>query len=200
MNRLKCLLQEYEASWRFQDRNSFNHTHKTRSYLTENTTRRHYRDKPCQSQETDEQTMWVTSHANGFTTNGAKIDRWALYALTISYNRHDKICDNLLMRIKKVDVLVVTPLNDVGSLCRFFFLWRCGPTRAMAFSFMRFLDNTQRRITVGRTPLDEWSARRRDLYLTTHNTHNRHTPTPPVGFEPTISAGERPLGPACRYY
>ena len=29
-----------------------------------------------------------------------------------------------------------------------------------------FLDHTQRRSTVGRTPLDEWSARRRDLYLT----------------------------------
>ena len=55
-----------------------------------------------------------------------------------------------------------------------------------------FLDHTQRRITVGRTPLDERSARRRDLYLTTHNTHNRQTSMPPVGFEPTISAGERP--------
>ena len=32
----------------------------------------------------------------------------------------------------------------------------------------------------------------RDLYLTTHNTHNRHTSMPPVGFEPTISTGERP--------
>jgi len=72
------------------------------------------------------------------------------------------------------------------------FLWRCGPTRAMASSFMRFLDHTQRRITVGRTPLDEWSARRRDLYLTTHNIHNRQTSMPPVRFEPTISAGERP--------
>ena len=28
-----------------------------------------------------------------------------------------------------------------------------------------------RHTTVGRTPLDEWSARRRDLYLTTHSTH-----------------------------
>ena len=54
-----------------------------------------------------------------------------------------------------------------------------------------FLDHTQRRTTVGRTPLDEWSARRRDLYLTTHNTHNRQTSMPPVGFEITISAGER---------
>jgi hypothetical protein len=51
-----------------------------------------------------------------------------------------------------------------------------------------YLANT----TVGRTPLDEWSVRRRDLYLTTHNTHNRQTSMPSVGFEPTISAGERP--------
>jgi len=57
------------------------------------------------------------------------------------------------------------------------------------FSFLRFLDHTQRRIRVGRTPLDEWSVRRRDLYLTTHHNHNRQTSMPPVGFEPTISAG-----------
>jgi len=47
----------------------------------------------------------------------------------------------------------------------FFLLWRCDPTRVMASSFLRFLEHTQRRITVGRTPLDEWSARRRYLYL-----------------------------------
>jgi hypothetical protein len=46
-------------------------------------------------------------------------------------------------------------------------------SRAMASSFTRFLDHT-RRATIDRTPLDEWSARRRDLYLTTHNTHDRH--------------------------
>jgi len=62
----------------------------------------------------------------------------------------------------------------------------------MVSSFLRFLDHTQRRTTVGRIPLDEWSARRRDLYLTTHDTHNRQTSMPSVGFEPTISAGERP--------
>jgi hypothetical protein len=37
-----------------------------------------------------------------------------------------------------------------------------------------FLDHAQRRTTVGRIPLNEWSARRRDLYLTTHDTHNKH--------------------------
>ena len=73
-----------------------------------------------------------------------------------------------------------------------FFPWRCGPTRSMASSFLRFLDHTQPRITLGTTPLDERSARRRDFYLKTHNIHNRQICMPPVGFEPTISAGERP--------
>jgi len=63
--------------------------------------------------------------------------------------------------------------------------------RHNAFQFTNFLDHTQRRTTVGRTPLGEGSARRRDLYLTTHNTHNRQTVMPLAGFEPTIPAGER---------
>jgi hypothetical protein len=62
----------------------------------------------------------------------------------------------------------------------------------MGSSFLGFLDHTQWRTTVGRTPLDEWSARCRDLYLTAHNTRNRQTSMPPVELEPTISAGERP--------
>jgi hypothetical protein len=55
-----------------------------------------------------------------------------------------------------------------------------------------FLDHKQGRTTIGKTLLDEWSARRRDVYLTTHNTPNRQKSMPPVGFELTISAGERP--------
>ena len=58
--------------------------------------------------------------------------------------------------------------------------------------FLMFLEHTQRRTTVGRTPPDERSARRRDLYQTTHDTYNRQISMPPVGFEPKISAGERP--------
>jgi len=71
------------------------------------------------------------------------------------------------------------------------FLWRCSPALAIASSFTRFLDHTQRRTTVGRTPLDEWSARHRYLYLTPHNTHNRQTSLIQARFETTISAGER---------
>ena len=50
----------------------------------------------------------------------------------------------------------------------------------MEHQFLMFLDHTQRRTTVGRTLLDEWSARRRDPYLTTHDTHNRQISMPPV--------------------
>jgi hypothetical protein len=48
----------------------------------------------------------------------------------------------------------------------FFLFGATAPQWAMASSFTRFLDHTQRRTTVVRTPLDEWSARRRDLYQT----------------------------------
>ena len=73
----------------------------------------------------------------------------------------------------------------------------------MEHLFLMFLDHIWRRSTVVMTPLDEWSARRRDLYLTTHDTHNRQISMPPVEFEPTILAGERPhplnpeLNPIC---
>jgi hypothetical protein len=40
-----------------------------------------------------------------------------------------------------------------------------------------------RHTTLGKTPLDEWSARRRDLYLTTHNIHKRQISMPQAGFE-----------------
>jgi len=39
--------------------------------------------------------------------------------------------------------------------------------------------------TVGSSPLHEWSARRRDLYLTTHNTHKRH-PFPQRDLKPSL--------------
>ena len=47
------------------------------------------------------------------------------------------------------------------------------PQWAIASSFTRFLDHTQRRTTVGRTPLGEWSARQRPLPDNTH--HSQQT-------------------------
>ena len=51
------------------------------------------------------------------------------------------------------------------------------------------LSDTQ---TLGRTPLDEGSARHIDLYRTTHNIHKRQTSMPPPVFETAIPANERP--------
>ena len=49
-----------------------------------------------------------------------------------------------------------------------------------------------RHLILDRTPLDEWTARRRDFYLTTRKIHNRETFVPPAGFEPAIPTNARP--------
>ena len=65
-----------------------------------------------------------------------------------------------------------SPLRTFYVLC----FWRDSPQWVRASSLTRFLDHTQRRTTVGRTPLDEWSARCRDLYLTKYNTTTHPCP------------------------
>ena len=68
-----------------------------------------------------------------------------------------------------------------------------GPTassRQDPFHF-RGLTIALRHITLDKTPLDEWSARRRDFCLTTHDIHKRQISMPPVGFEPAISESEQ---------
>jgi hypothetical protein len=49
----------------------------------------------------------------------------------------------------------------------------CVPTGAMTSSFLRYLNYKEGRTTVGRTLLDEWSAHRKDLYLTAHSAYKR---------------------------
>jgi len=75
------------------------------------------------------------------------------------------------------------------QVCRFVCFWRDNPQWTTASSFTRFLNHT-RRTAVSRTPLDEWSARRRDLYLTTHNKH----PCPRLDSNPQSqqASGRRP--------
>jgi hypothetical protein len=49
---------------------------------------------------------------------------------------------------------------------------------------------------ISRTPLDEWSARLRDLYLTSHNIHKTQTFISTAGFEPSKrAAADRILRP-----
>jgi hypothetical protein len=72
------------------------------------------------------------------------------------------------------------------------FLWNFDPILGHGLSFRGFVNTLMGHTTLGRTPLDEWSARRRNLYLTTRNTHMKQTSMTPAGFEPAIPESERP--------
>ena len=72
-----------------------------------------------------------------------------------------------------------------------FFLWCFYPIPVHGLPLTGFAITPIWHTRIGRTPLDEWSARRSDLYLTTHDVHKRHIPMQPAGFEPTIPASER---------
>ena len=72
-----------------------------------------------------------------------------------------------------------------------FFTWLNTPTEPGPPHYPGFAI-TLSHTTVGKTPLDEGLARRRDLYPTTHNIHMRQTSMPLAGFEPTIPASVRP--------
>jgi len=86
-------------------------------------------------------------------------------------------------------LLLTTEHRNTHILTVFFFSRSSKPWWATATYFRGF--------TLCRTPLDEWLARRLDLYLTTHDTHNRQTdiharggtrtlnPSTPSGCRPT---------------
>ena len=58
--------------------------------------------------------------------------------------------------------------------------------------YLRGFTITLRHTTFGRTSLDEWSARIRDLYLTKHTTHKRQTSITLARYELAIPVSERP--------
>jgi len=59
------------------------------------------------------------------------------------------------------------------------------------FLISRFHDFAVTHVKLGMTPLDEWSARRRGLYLI-HNNQKRQPSVPPTGIKPTSPASEMP--------
>jgi hypothetical protein len=122
--------------------------------------------------------LWETpdcnNRANRTLVLNYKINRW----LTCLHSVGNAVCGPHVVQAELCVYLAI-------------FLENQGHIFHLAVSFLRFRDHTQGHTTVGRTPLDEWSARRRDLYLTTHNAHNRQTSMLPAGFEAAIPAGER---------
>jgi len=89
--------------------------------------------------------------------------------------------------INKLKLLIPPPLFGAAA--------QRGP---MASSCSRSLGHTQWRTAFGRAPLDEWSARIRDLYLTTRNTYNRHTSLPPRWYSNPQSQQRKAADPRLR--
>jgi hypothetical protein len=82
------------------------------------------------------------------------------------------------MRTLKVG-LIIQPPQRKKTLPTFFSNGSTAPWGPRSPQFSRLHYHTLfRHTTIGRTPLDEGPARRRDLYLTTHNTHKRQTSMP----------------------
>ena len=75
-----------------------------------------------------------------------------------------------------------------------FFFFYCGASTQFwgIGSPLRGFTVTIKHTTLGRTPLEEWSAKRRGLYLLTYNNYKIQTSMPPAGFEPKIPASKRP--------
>jgi hypothetical protein len=103
------------------------------------------------------------------------------------------ICNISLCNLWRYECFRGTCLSML-SVGYFFLLWHKRPPHPSGprpLHYRGFLI-TLRHNTLGRTPLDERSLRRTDLYLTTHNIHKRQTSMLPAGFEPIIPANERP--------
>jgi hypothetical protein len=70
-------------------------------------------------------------------------------------------------------------LHNITNVLSFFSNGSTAPWGPRPPHFSRLHDHTRfRHTTLGRTPLDEGPALRRDLYPTTHNTHKRQTSMP----------------------
>ena len=102
---------------------------------------------------------------------------------TSTYGRNENFLDGQIEIVKLAQNrntwgLSFTERNGIRNVHVVYVFYRMLLCLFLASSFTRFLDHTQRRTTVSRTPLDEWSARRSDLYLTTHTklTTDIHAP------------------------
>jgi hypothetical protein len=81
---------------------------------------------------------------------------------------------------------IILPGNTGGQI----FLHRATAPSGPEPPYYRGFTITLRNTTHAGIPLDEWSARRKDLDLTKHNTHKKQTFVP-GGFEPAIPTREQ---------
>ena len=112
-----------------------------------------------------------------------------------------KVLHNISMSVTSI-FLVLCFRTSALNIRTFFFLkkvsffpWHNSPQWARTFHYRSFtitLRHTHTHTHTSRTSLEVWSALRRDLHLTTHNTYNRQISKPPAEFDPAIPANEWP--------
>jgi hypothetical protein len=78
----------------------------------------------------------------------------------VEFNFHIFLPFHLVQQAALVNIVILLLLHHLP--------WRNSPMRDRAALFPKFLDHTKWHTTVCRTSLDWWSARRTDLYVTTH--------------------------------
>jgi hypothetical protein len=113
--------------------------------------------------------------------------------IAIDNESYDVLALSCTAHLSGVGTIISNLVNKTWDLYRqTLFVHRATARNGLGPPHYRGFTNTLRHIAIGRTPLDKGSARRRDLYLTTHTTHKRQTPIPPAGFELTIPASGGP--------
>jgi hypothetical protein len=102
-------------------------------------------------------------------------------------------------QLVNINIYIKMHGSTIKNILIIFFTWfdsLPGPKPSQCWGFKTILKHTH---TIGITPLDEWSARSRHLYMTTHNIHNHAS----AGFEhiiPERNPRLRPHGHWGKYF
>jgi hypothetical protein len=130
---------------------------------------------------------------NTYNTNRPKHMFCILWSHAVLFN----LCvDTMQFKLPDIPGYSSYPFVITVIYCNFasFLVWPLLPTHLYVLEgYCCTWSHSVTHTTLRRTPLDEVSAHRRDLYLTTHNTHKRETSTPPAWFEPAIPASAADL-------
>jgi hypothetical protein len=94
-------------------------------------------------------------------------------------------------------VTLHTPINSHVNQTSSIYLGSPTPSGSGPHHYRGFMI-TLRHSTLGKTPLDEWSARRRNLYLSTQNSPKREIIIPPMRFKPAIPSKRATADPRLR--
>ena len=118
-----------------------------------------------------------------------KCTKWTTLKRHMLSSFHCVIRNTLFRRLRLNNYLPVLVLCDTKLYCLLVFFIAQQPLEGQGLLGVEVpRSHCLRYTTIGRTPLDDWSARRKFLFLTIHNTYKRQTSVPPTGSQPAIPA------------